>query len=58
MSQEPDEESPQIDEEAREAQRRLAVFDDRSDRSDGSDDALTDEDAREPDEAPTDEDAE
>ncbi|MET0416972.1 MAG: hypothetical protein ABW022_13220 [Actinoplanes sp.] len=56
MSQGPDEENPRLDEEVREAERRLA---DLTDRSDGApvDDALTDDDARVPDEAPTEEDA-
>ncbi|MEU8420780.1 hypothetical protein AB0C15_07885 [Micromonospora sp. NPDC048835] len=45
MSQGPDEEDSRIDEEAREAERRLANL------GTPSDDALTDDDARAPDEA-------
>ncbi|MFI6240403.1 hypothetical protein ACIBEF_11045 [Micromonospora sp. NPDC050795] len=51
MSQGPDEEYPRIDEEVREAERRLASL------GTSSDDALTDEDARAPDDAPTEENA-
>ncbi|MEV4385749.1 hypothetical protein AB0J68_08455 [Micromonospora sp. NPDC049580] len=43
MSQGPDEENPRLDEEVREAERRLA------DLADSTDDALTDDDARVPD---------
>ncbi|WP_433268736.1 hypothetical protein ACQPWR_10025 [Micromonospora vinacea] len=49
MSQDPDEENPRIDDEAREAERRLANL------PKASDDALTDDDARTPDEAPSEE---
>ncbi|MET8266794.1 hypothetical protein ACFYP0_29580 [Micromonospora arida] len=45
MSQGPDEENPRIDEEVREAERRLANL------GTSADDALTDDDARAPDEA-------
>ncbi|MFI7661390.1 hypothetical protein ACIBTW_21175 [Micromonospora parva] len=45
MSQGPDEENPRLDEEIREAERRLA------DLTASSDDALTDDDARAPDDA-------
>ncbi|MBM0202254.1 hypothetical protein ACIA47_26435 [Micromonospora sp. NPDC051227] len=45
MSQGPDEENPRLDEEVREAERRLANL------ATTSDDALTDDDARAPDEA-------
>ncbi|SCF26499.1 hypothetical protein [Micromonospora chokoriensis] len=45
MSQSPDEENPRLDEEVREAERRLA------DLAASSDDALTDDDARAPDDA-------
>ncbi|MET8258534.1 hypothetical protein ACFYPG_18630 [Micromonospora sp. NPDC005553] len=51
MSQGPDEENPRIDEEVREAERRLANL------GTSSDDALTDDDARAPDGAPTEENA-
>ncbi|MCF0092376.1 hypothetical protein AB0B39_13620 [Micromonospora sp. NPDC049114] len=47
MSQGPDEENPRLDEEIREAERRLA------DLAASSDDALTDDDARVPDDAPS-----
>ncbi|GLZ58594.1 MULTISPECIES: hypothetical protein [Micromonospora] len=47
MSQGPDEENPRLDEEIREAERRLA------DLTTSSDDALTDDDARAPDDAPS-----
>ncbi|MEW2141876.1 hypothetical protein AB0869_03555 [Micromonospora vinacea] len=50
MSQGPDEENPRLDEEVREAERRLAAL------ATSSDDALTDDDARVPDDAPTEED--
>ncbi|MEU7850827.1 hypothetical protein AB0B74_14160 [Micromonospora parva] len=46
MSQGPDEENPRLDEEIREAERRLADLTTSSD-----DDALTDDDARAPDDA-------
>ncbi|RAO51033.1 hypothetical protein ONO86_02173 [Micromonospora noduli] len=45
MSHGPDEENPRIDDEAREAERRLANL------PKTSDDALTDDDARAPDDA-------
>ncbi|MET8043404.1 hypothetical protein ABZU25_21385 [Micromonospora sp. NPDC005215] len=45
MSQGPDEENPRLDEDVREAERRLANLDHTSD------DALTDDDARVPDDA-------
>ncbi|MGQ5259767.1 hypothetical protein ACTWLT_03320 [Micromonospora sp. ZYX-F-536] len=48
MSQGPDEQNPEITDEVREAERRLARFAGRSD-----DDALTDDDARVPDDART-----
>ncbi|MBG6066810.1 hypothetical protein [Micromonospora ureilytica] len=51
MSQGPDEENPRLDEEIREAERRLA------DLATSSDDALTDDDARAPDEARSEENA-
>lgn len=51
MSQGSDEESPRIDDEAREAERRLANL------PKTSDDALTDDDARAPDEARSEQDA-
>ncbi|MGC4869491.1 hypothetical protein ACLQ3B_29075 [Micromonospora sp. DT53] len=51
MSQDPDEENPRIDDEAREAERRLANL------PKTVDDALTDDDARTPDQAPSEEDA-
>ncbi|SIN41829.1 hypothetical protein [Micromonospora cremea] len=51
MSQGPDEENPRIEEEAREAERRLAALTNRSE------DALTDEEARASDEARTEQDA-
>ncbi|MEU4470576.1 hypothetical protein [Micromonospora sp. NPDC023888] len=51
MSQGPDEEKPRLDEEAREAERRLGQL------SRPSNDALTDDDARTPDDAPSEEDA-
>ncbi|MEV4656029.1 hypothetical protein [Micromonospora sp. NPDC049301] len=51
MSQGPDEENLRIEEEAREAERRLAALGDRSE------DALTDEEARVPDDARTEQDA-
>lgn len=51
MSQGPDEENPRIDEEVREAERRLANL------GTSSDDALTDDDARVPDDALSEEDA-
>ncbi|MGW5558262.1 hypothetical protein ACWER9_13675 [Micromonospora sp. NPDC003944] len=55
MSQGPDEENPRIDEEVREAERRLANLGASSDDAltdDAlTDDALTDDDARAPDEA-------
>ncbi|MEU7753880.1 hypothetical protein AB0B57_05605 [Micromonospora sp. NPDC049101] len=51
MSQSPDEENPRLDEEVREAERRLA------DLTTSSDDALTDDDARVPDDSPSEQDA-
>ncbi|MEU8331216.1 hypothetical protein [Micromonospora sp. NPDC048839] len=51
MSQSPDEENPSLDEEVREAERRLGNL------TTSSDDALTDDDARVPDEAPSELDA-
>ncbi|MET8090452.1 hypothetical protein [Micromonospora sp. NPDC005220] len=51
MSQGPDEDNPRLDEEIREAERRLANL------INSSDDALTDDDARVPDDAPSEEDA-
>ncbi|GGO24642.1 hypothetical protein [Micromonospora parathelypteridis] len=51
MSQSPDEENPRLDEEAREAERRLGKL------TNSSDDALTDDDARAPDDAPSEQDA-
>ncbi|MGC4748246.1 hypothetical protein ACLQ28_21720 [Micromonospora sp. DT201] len=51
MSQSPDEENPRLDEEAREAERRLG------DLANPSNDAQTDDDARVPDEAPSEQDA-
>ncbi|MCX5117706.1 hypothetical protein OG992_10990 [Micromonospora sp. NBC_00362] len=51
MSHGPDDESPRIDDEAREAERRLANL------PKTSDDALTDDDARTPDQAPSEQDA-
>ncbi|MFG1919334.1 hypothetical protein [Micromonospora sp. NPDC048898] len=51
MSQSPDEENPRLDEEVREAERRLA------DLATSSDDALTDDDARVPDDTPSEQDA-
>ncbi|MFG1871769.1 hypothetical protein [Micromonospora arborensis] len=51
MSQSPDEDNPRLDEEVREAERRLG------DLTNPSDDALTDDDARAPDEAPSEQDA-
>ncbi|WP_405425594.1 hypothetical protein [Micromonospora sp. NBC_00617] len=45
MSQGPDEENPRLDEEVREAERRLAGL------ATSTDDALTDDDARVPDDA-------
>ncbi|WP_406067924.1 hypothetical protein [Micromonospora sp. NBC_01638] len=51
MSQGPDEENPRIDEEVREAERQLGNL------TGQSDDALTDEDARAPDDAPSEQDA-
>ncbi|GAA2186434.1 hypothetical protein [Micromonospora lupini] len=50
MSQAPDEENPRLDEEAREAERRLAAL------ATPSDDAMTDDDARTPDDAPSEQD--
>ncbi|MGC5286417.1 hypothetical protein [Micromonospora sp. DT231] len=50
MSQSPDEENPGLDEEVREAERRLGHL------TTSSDDALTDDDARAPDEAPSEQD--
>ncbi|MEU8183280.1 hypothetical protein AB0B85_06735 [Micromonospora sp. NPDC049044] len=47
MSQGPDDENSRLDEEAREAERRLG------DLTTSSDDALTDDDARAPDDAPS-----
>ncbi|MFG1839760.1 hypothetical protein ACGFH8_15105 [Micromonospora sp. NPDC049175] len=47
MSQSPDEENSGLDEEVREAERRLGNL------TASSDDALTDDDARVPDEAPS-----
>ncbi|MEU5784382.1 hypothetical protein [Micromonospora lupini] len=52
MSQAPDEENPRLDEEAREAERRLAAL------AAPTDDAMTDDDARVPDDAPFEQDAE
>ncbi|MEV4498206.1 hypothetical protein AB0J84_21245 [Micromonospora arborensis] len=51
MSQSPDEENPRLDEEAREAERRLG------DLANPSNDALTDDDARAPDESSSEQDA-
>lgn len=51
MSQGPDEENPRLDQEVREAERRLG------DDSKPSDDALTDDDARVPDDARSEQDA-
>ncbi|WP_433131633.1 hypothetical protein ACQPWW_10795 [Micromonospora sp. CA-240977] len=51
MSKGPDEENPRLDEEVREAERRLGEL------GRSSDDALTDEDARVPDDAPSEQDA-
>ncbi|WP_157563107.1 hypothetical protein [Micromonospora chokoriensis] len=51
MSQGPDEENPRLDAEVREAERRLANL------ATSSDDALTDDDARVPDDAPSEESA-
>ncbi|WP_158609793.1 MULTISPECIES: hypothetical protein [unclassified Micromonospora] len=51
MSQGPDEENPRIEQETREAEHRLAPLTDRSE------DALTDDEARASDEAPTEQDA-
>ncbi|MEW2431013.1 hypothetical protein AB0877_23625 [Micromonospora sp. NPDC047644] len=56
MSQGPDEESPRIDEEVREAERRLANLGTPSDNG-LTDDALTDDDARASDDALTEENA-
>ncbi|MGC4810965.1 hypothetical protein ACLQ29_10610 [Micromonospora sp. DT228] len=50
MSQSPDEENPGLDEEVREAERRLGNL------TTSSDDALADDDARAPDEAPSEQD--
>lgn len=47
MSQGPDEDNPRLDEEVREAERLLGNL------TTSSDDALTDDDARVPDEAPS-----
>ncbi|WP_244296036.1 hypothetical protein [Micromonospora orduensis] len=47
MSQGPDEENPRLDDEIREAERRLANL------TNSTDDALTDDDARVPDDAPS-----
>ncbi|MDG4837811.1 hypothetical protein O7631_14920 [Micromonospora sp. WMMD967] len=52
MSQGPAEENPRLDEEVREAERRLANLTASSDDV-LDDDALTDDDARAPDEAPS-----
>ncbi|MBM7493549.1 hypothetical protein JOD64_004771 [Micromonospora luteifusca] len=51
MSQGPDDESPKVDEEAREAERRLDHL------TTSPDDALTDDEARVPDESPSERDA-
>ncbi|MBM0233277.1 hypothetical protein JNW91_16280 [Micromonospora sp. STR1_7] len=51
MSQGPDEENPRLDAEVREAERRLAHL------NEASDDALTDDEARVPDDAPSEQDA-
>ncbi|MEO3773245.1 hypothetical protein [Micromonospora sp. B9E7] len=51
MSQGPAEENPRLDEEVREAERQLANL-----TTTSSDDALTDDDARAPDNAPSEED--
>jgi hypothetical protein len=51
MSQGPDKENPRIEQETREAEHRLAALTDRSE------DALTDDEARAADEAPTEQDA-
>ncbi|WP_422739299.1 hypothetical protein ACN263_08715 [Micromonospora sp. WMMD729] len=47
MSQSPDEDNPRLDEEVREAERLLANL------AASSDDTLTDDDARVPDDAPS-----
>ncbi|MCG5437795.1 hypothetical protein [Micromonospora foliorum] len=57
MSQGPDEENPRIDEEVREAERRLADFATSSDEARSDDDALTDDEARVPDDACSEQDA-
>ncbi|MDG9676649.1 hypothetical protein [Micromonospora sp. DH14] len=53
MSQGPDEENRRLDEEIREAERRLADLTASSDDALADDDALTDDDARAPDDAPS-----
>ncbi|MCO1598954.1 hypothetical protein M8C17_27755 [Micromonospora sp. RHAY321] len=53
MSQDPDEQNPEITDEVREAERRLARFAGRSDDDALTDDALTDDDARVSDDALT-----
>ncbi|MCZ7375752.1 hypothetical protein [Micromonospora sp. WMMC250] len=53
MSQGPAEENPRLDEEVREAERRLVNLTASSDDVLDDDDALTDDDARAPDEAPS-----